>query len=111
MTASQHTPSARRAAAWQAARRAARALRAAHDEQVRMWEAWLQENRAAVPEAGPLSWVLTSTVTGWPAATCRSLTTPLPMASHDRPGPVPVTSRYLSPMEQDNAPEVLYAQS
>jgi hypothetical protein len=58
MTASQHTPSARRAA-WQATRRVARALRAARDEQVRMWEAWLQENRAAVPEAGPLSWVLT----------------------------------------------------
>jgi len=58
MTASQHTPAARRSAVW-AVRRVARALRAAHDEQVRMWEAWPQENRAAVPQAGPLSWVLT----------------------------------------------------
>ena len=46
-------------AARQAIRHAARALRAVQDEQVRMWEAWWQANRAVVPETGPLTWVLT----------------------------------------------------
>ena len=46
-------------AAWRAARRAASALRAIQDEQVRMWEALWQANRASGPEAGPLTWVLT----------------------------------------------------
>lgn len=54
-------PPARRwpRAARQAIRRAARALRAVQDEQVHMWEAWWQANRAAVQETGPLTWVLT----------------------------------------------------
>ena len=58
MTANQ--PAARRPrAAWRAARRVARALRAVQDEQARMWEAWWQANRAVIPETGPLTWVLT----------------------------------------------------
>ncbi len=58
MTISQ--PARRRLrAVWRVTRRAARALRAVHDEQVRMWEAWWQANRAVIPETGTLTWVLT----------------------------------------------------
>ena len=60
MTAMTADQSARRLrSAWRAARSAARAMRAAQDQQMRMWEAWLQANRVAVPETGPLKWVLT----------------------------------------------------
>ena len=45
--------------AWHAIFRVAGTLRAVQDEQVSMWEAWWQANRAAVPETGPLTWVLT----------------------------------------------------
>jgi hypothetical protein len=63
MSVSQLTPGplppARRTAMWRAARRAVAALRAAHHEQTRMWEAWWQSSRAAAPQAGPLTWVRT----------------------------------------------------
>ena len=55
MTASQ--PTRRHTAAmWRAARRAAAALRAIHDEQVLMWELFCQSNRVAVERTGPLAW-------------------------------------------------------
>jgi hypothetical protein len=44
---------------WRAVRRAATALRHAHREQTLIWELWWQANRATVPSAGPLRWVLT----------------------------------------------------
>lgn len=63
MTGSQHTscvPAATIGAAlWRVARRAAVALRHVHREQILMWELWWQANRATVPSAGPLRWVLT----------------------------------------------------
>jgi hypothetical protein len=44
--------------AWRAVRRAASAIRKAHDEQVYMWECFLRSNRAVPPATtGPLSWV------------------------------------------------------
>ena len=61
MTDSQRTP--RRAtpaiatALWRAARRAAVALRAINDEQVLMWELFLQAGRVPADRAGPLAWV------------------------------------------------------
>jgi hypothetical protein len=39
--------------------RAATSLRHVHREQTLMWELWWQANRATVPSAGPLRWVLT----------------------------------------------------
>ena len=55
MTASQ--PAWRHAAAvWRAARRAAAALRAIHDEQVLGWELFWQSGRVAVERTGPLVW-------------------------------------------------------
>ena len=55
MTASQ--PTRRHAAAMcRAARRAAVALRAIHDEQVLAWELFWQSNRVAVDRTGPLVW-------------------------------------------------------
>jgi hypothetical protein len=58
MTADQ--PARRRLwAVWRAARRVAQVLRTVQDEQVRMWEAQWQASRTAVPETGPLTWVLT----------------------------------------------------
>ena len=55
MTASR--PTRRPAAAiWRAARRAAAALRAIHDEQVLMWELFCQSSRAPLDRAGPLAW-------------------------------------------------------
>ena len=55
MTASQ--PARRRATAiWRAARGAAAALRAIHDEQVMAWKLFWQSNRAAVERTGPLAW-------------------------------------------------------
>jgi hypothetical protein len=55
MTASQ--PNLRHAAAvWRAARRAAAALRAIHDEQVLMWELFCQSSRVAIERTGPLAW-------------------------------------------------------
>lgn len=45
--------------AWHAIFRVAGTLRAVQDEHVRMWEAWWQANRAAGPETGSLTWVLT----------------------------------------------------
>ena len=44
---------------WRPVRRAAAALWALQDEQGRMWDAWWQSGRAAVPDSGPLTWVLT----------------------------------------------------
>ena len=55
MTASQ--PTQRRAATlWRAVRRGGAALRAIHDEQVLMWELFLQSSRVPVDRAGPLAW-------------------------------------------------------
>jgi hypothetical protein len=54
MTASQ--PS-RAVAAWRAARRAAAAPRAIHDEQALMWEAFWQSSRVPADRAGPLGWI------------------------------------------------------
>jgi len=55
MTASQ--PNRHHAAAvWRAARRAAAALRAIHDEQVLMWELFCQSSRVAAERTGPLAW-------------------------------------------------------
>ena len=55
MTTSQ--PTRRHAASmWRAARRAAAALRAIHDEQVLMWELFWSANRVPVERAGPLAW-------------------------------------------------------
>ena len=52
------TPSTRRhgATLWRAACRVAAALRAIHDEQVLMWELFLQSSRVPVDRAGPLAW-------------------------------------------------------
>ena len=44
--------------AW-ALRRAARAIRDGHNEQVYMWECCYLANRALAPGAGPLRWALT----------------------------------------------------
>ena len=44
------------AAVWRAARQAAAALRAIHDEQVLMWELFCQSSRVAVERTGPLAW-------------------------------------------------------
>jgi hypothetical protein len=41
---------------WRAACRAARALRAIHDEQVLMWDLVWQSSRMPVDRAGPLAW-------------------------------------------------------
>ena len=41
---------------WRTVRRAARALRAVHDEQVLVWELWWSANRVPVDRAGPLTW-------------------------------------------------------
>ena len=49
----------RSSAVWRALCRAGRAFAYVHGEQARMWEAWTQANRAAAPEEGPLTWVLT----------------------------------------------------
>jgi hypothetical protein len=53
---------------------AARALGRIQAEQARMWDAWSQAHRAAVPEEGPLTWVLA--LDGYRLAGCR-----LPVAS------------------------------
>src|SRR5262249_45977526 len=37
----------------------AAALWAMQEEQGRMWDAWWQASRAAMPDSGPLTWVLT----------------------------------------------------
>ena len=77
MTADQ--PAHRRLrAARQAIRHAARALRAVQDEQVRMWDARWQASRAAVPETGPLAWVLT--LDGHRLACCHLPAPPTPPA-------------------------------
>jgi hypothetical protein len=43
--------------------RVARAVRAAHEEQVRMWELWWLTSRVAVDRDGPLAW--TPSLDGW----------------------------------------------
>jgi len=55
MTASQPIV-AQAASVWRTARRAARALRAVHDEQVLVWELFSSANRVSVDRAGPLAW-------------------------------------------------------
>jgi hypothetical protein len=57
MSASQHTR--RSAGLWRAVGRAFAALGPTHAEQILRWEAWCQASRTAVPETGPLTWVLT----------------------------------------------------
>lgn len=52
-----------RSALWRLVPRAARALRAVHDEQVRMWELWWLTSRVAVDRDGPLAW--TPSLDGW----------------------------------------------
>ncbi len=63
MTVSQRTsrtpPATIGATLWPAVRSAAAALRHLHREQTLIWELWWQANRATVPSAGPLRWVLT----------------------------------------------------
>jgi hypothetical protein len=44
---------------WRAVRRTFDALGRVHYEQAHMWDVWVQANRAAVSQAGPLTWVLT----------------------------------------------------
>ena len=56
MSANHHASRAR--VLWRAVCRAARAVGRIHAEQVHGWEVWLQANRAAVPDDGPLRWVL-----------------------------------------------------
>jgi hypothetical protein len=72
-------------AARRAVRRVARALRALQNEQVRMWEAWLQANRTVIPETGTLTWFLT--LDGHR------------LADRDLPGPP-------APQEEKEAPDV-----
>jgi len=72
-------------AARRAVRRVARALRAFQDEQVRMWEAWWQANRAVIPGTDTLTWVLT--LDGHR------------LAGRDLPGPP-------APQEEKEAPDV-----
>jgi hypothetical protein len=55
MTATQSTQR-HGATLWRAACRAAAALRAIHDEQVRAWDLLWQSSRAPVDRAGPLAW-------------------------------------------------------
>jgi hypothetical protein len=55
MTATQSTQR-RGATLWRAARRAAAALRAIHDEHVLAWELLWQSSRVPVERAGPLAW-------------------------------------------------------
>ena len=61
MTAIQPRPERRPAPhsslAW-ALRRAARAIRDCHNEQVYMWECFYLANRAVPPDSGPLRWAL-----------------------------------------------------
>jgi hypothetical protein len=58
MTASQRTRG-RLPGLWRAVRRAFAALGRTHAEQMLMQEAWWLAHRAAVPETGSLTWVLT----------------------------------------------------
>jgi hypothetical protein len=58
MTASEHTRG-RFPGLWRAVRPGAAALRPTRAEQITMWEAWRQADRAAVTQTGPLTWVLT----------------------------------------------------
>jgi hypothetical protein len=67
-------PTRRSPGIWRAMRRAARALGRIHSEQAHMWDTWVQAHRAAVPEEGPLTWVLA--LDGYRLAGCR-----LPVAS------------------------------
>jgi hypothetical protein len=83
MTASQ--PIWRRAAAmWRAARRAAAALRAIHDEQVLAWELSWQSGRVAVERTGPLTW--TPSLDG-PRLTGSHLPIPGDTSARNTPGP------------------------
>ena len=52
-----------RSALGQIVPRVARAVRAAHNEQVRMWELWWLTSRVAVDRDGPLAW--TPSLDGW----------------------------------------------
>lgn len=54
-----HSPRAPGSCAWRIARRAARALREIHREQMYFWECFWRAGRAAVPRPGPLAWTLT----------------------------------------------------
>ena len=58
MTAVQRRP-ALPASLARALRRAARAIRDCHNEQVYMWECLYQANRAVAPDTGALRWALT----------------------------------------------------
>ena len=50
-------PAATSARMWRSARRAARALRAIHHEQVLMWELFCQSSRVAIERTGTLTWI------------------------------------------------------
>jgi len=52
-----------RSALGQIVPRVARAVRTAHEEQVRMWELWWLTSRVAVDRDGPLAW--TPSLDGW----------------------------------------------
>ena len=70
------------AALWRATRRAARALRAVHDEQVLMWELLWQASRVPGDQAGPLAW--TSSLDG-PRLTGSYLPTPADASANGGP--------------------------
>ncbi len=62
MTAIQPRPECRpapRSGLARALRRAARAIRDCHNQQVHMWECFYLSNRTLAPDTGPLRWALT----------------------------------------------------
>ena len=75
-------PTHRSPGIWRAVCRAARALGCIQAEQASMWDTWCQAHRAAVPEEGPLTWVLV--LDGYRLAGCR-----LPVADDATAGEMP----------------------
>jgi hypothetical protein len=58
--------------------RVARAVRAAHDEQLRMWELWWLTSRVAVDRDGPLAWTPSLDGLRLTGSTCPAPRTPAP---------------------------------
>jgi hypothetical protein len=92
MTASQRARG-RLAGLCRAVRRAFAALGYTHAEQILMQEAWWQVNRAAVPETGPLAWVLTLDGYRLAGSHLPAPAAPAPAAPHD-PGHARRPPRY-----------------
>gem|GEM_PF-6928335 len=67
-----------------AVRRGAAALGPTRAEQITMWEAWWQANRAAVPQTGPLTWVLTLDGPRLAGSHLPAPDVPAPGARHDQ---------------------------